>query len=717
MVLAGQLLLGRGSILRRGIQHFAQVRPKLLGQLGQPQVDEPFLHRLGLLLERGLQGFDLAVDPAVVGFAPGTLFVEAEGIGHRGEEGQLPCLLGQHGAVGIVGDGRGQPVVFVEGPFEEGGQPVVVPLRDGVELVVVATGAAHGQAQQAGAEDLDLLADDLDAVGHEVGQAVAGLVVHHSQETGGDQVVHGFASEDGLAGQVRQLVTGKLFQQEAIVGFAGVERANDVVPETPGVAAVGIAHQVQPVPAPALAVAGGVQQPLDEGLVGGGVGVGQEAPDLLGFRRQPGQVEAGAPDQRQAVGLGREAEALFPEPGGNEGIHRVAQTGWPGRVGQGRHGRFWRLEGPEAAVLLAHQRIGPVLFIPILPARFRGAQGDPADELLQPPVAHGPQAGLHLPFAGRHFPGPDPLDDQAFFRLAGHDSRSRIATLQHGSLAAKVEARLLDALAVTGGTVQQHQGDDLLLSDRRDPGSRGMRVLRRAGDSQRGDPGLEGGQLRWRRRRLFVRRHQSLVDHPVKRALLGTTGSQDGARGAALEKGGFRAQVQSGQSRFGVVAAQAVGPKDGKQVCLKPGRGGRGNLFRNSRGGRLQRHQAGQDQQQDGQAGCRPHGCSGESTTFHAPIPACSDRAHLHFRHDLTSRYRDSAGPLPFRAENAGSCMQYPPGERKVTAGDGCARCGRPPGHGRPGASRDPWGPPGWACGRCWGLPSRRFRGQRARCT
>ena len=104
--------------------------------------------------------------------------------------------------------------MLVEGPFEQGRQPVVVPLRDGVELVVVAAGAAHGQPQQAGAEDLDLLADDLDAVRHEVGQAVAGLVVHHSQETVGDQVVHGFPSEDGVAGKVRQLVAGQLLQQK-----------------------------------------------------------------------------------------------------------------------------------------------------------------------------------------------------------------------------------------------------------------------------------------------------------------------------------------------------------------------------------------------------------------------------------------------------------------------------------------------------------------------
>ena len=371
-------------------------------------------------------------------------------------------------------------------------------------------------------------------------------------------------------------------------------------------AAVGIAHQVQPVPAPALAVAGRIQQPLDEGLVGGGVGVGQEPPNLFGFRRQSGQVEAGAPDQGQAVGLGREAEPFFPEPGGNEGIHRVAQTGWLGRVRQGRHGRFRRLEGPEAAVFVAHQRIGPVFLILIVPVNFRGTQGDPLDELLQPPGTHGPQAGLHLPFAGRHFPGPDPLNDQALVGLAGHDGRTRVSTLQHGSLAAQVQPRLLDALAVTGGAMQQHQGDDLLLGDRWNLGPGGMGVLRSAGNGQRGDPVSEDVHLRRGKRRLFVGRHQPLVDHPVQRTLLGPARNQDATRGAAPGKGGFRAQVQAGQPGFGVVAAQAMGLQDGKQFGLKLW--GRGSRFRSCRDGGIERRQAGGNQQQTGQNGCRPHG-------------------------------------------------------------------------------------------------------------
>ena len=604
-ILAGQLLLGRGSILRWGIQHFAQVRPKLLGQFGQPQVDEPFLHRLGLLLERGLQGFDFAVDLAVVGLAPGLFFMESKWVRRRREEGQQPCLLGQHGAVGIVGNGRRKPVVLVEGPFEQGGQPVVVPLRDGVELVVVAAGAAHGQAQQAGAEDPDLLADDLNAVGHEVGQAVPGLVVHHSQETGGDQVVHGFPGEDGLPGQVCQLVPGQLLQQEAVVGLAGIERANDVVPVAVGVRAVGIAHQVQPVAAPALAVAGRVQQPRNECFVGGRIGVGQEPPNLLGFRRQSGQVKAGSPDQGEAVGFGREAESLFLEPGGNEGIHWVAQPGWIDRAGQGRWGCSWRLEGPEAAVFVAHKRIGPVSLMPIIPIHFQGAQGDPADELLQSPGTHRPQAGLHFSFTGRHFPGPDPLNDQALVGITGHDYRTRSPTLQHGGLAAQVQARLLDALAVTGGAVQQHQRDDVPLADSRKLGLGGTRALRRAGGRQRGDPGPEGGHLRLGRLGLFVRWHQPLVDHAVERTLLGPARSQDAARGAAPEKGSFRAQVESGQPGFGVVAAQAMGLQDGKQVGLKLGGRGRGNLFGSSFLGGCLRRQTGGDQQEGCQAGCQ----------------------------------------------------------------------------------------------------------------
>ena len=98
---------------------------------------------------------------------------------------------------------------------------------------------------------------------------------------------------------VGQLVAGELLADEAVVGLVVVERADDVVAVAPGVGlgvvalvAVGLGEpdEVEPVPAPLLAVAGRVEQAVDQLLVGVGRRVVDEGVDLLGRRRQAGQV-------------------------------------------------------------------------------------------------------------------------------------------------------------------------------------------------------------------------------------------------------------------------------------------------------------------------------------------------------------------------------------------------------------------------------------------
>ena len=67
-------------------------------------------------------------------------------------------------------------------------------------------------------------------------------------------------------------------------------------------------------PAPALAVAGALEEAVDQPLVGSAAVVGEEGVDLLGGRRQAVQVEGGAADQGPAIGLrgGREAGVVEP---------------------------------------------------------------------------------------------------------------------------------------------------------------------------------------------------------------------------------------------------------------------------------------------------------------------------------------------------------------------------------------------------------------------
>ena len=66
--------------------------------------------------------------------------------------------------------------------------------------------------------------------------------------------------------------------------------------------------QVEPVLAPALAVMRAGEQAIDQPLVGVRPVVAEERVDLVGRRRQAGQVERDAADQRDAIGLGRVAD-------------------------------------------------------------------------------------------------------------------------------------------------------------------------------------------------------------------------------------------------------------------------------------------------------------------------------------------------------------------------------------------------------------------------
>ena len=111
-----------------------------------------------------------------------------------------------------------------------------------------------------------------------------------------------------------RLVAGELLEDEAVVRLVGVEGADDVVAVAPGVGprfvelvavGLGVAGEVEPVPAPALAVvrarrAAGRspsrRRPGDLSF--------DERVDLLRRRRQAGQVERDAADELLA-GRGR----------------------------------------------------------------------------------------------------------------------------------------------------------------------------------------------------------------------------------------------------------------------------------------------------------------------------------------------------------------------------------------------------------------------------
>ena len=141
-----------------------------------------------------------------------------------------------------------------------------------------------------------------------------------------------------------QLVAGQLFADDLVERPIGIERPDDIVTITIGQWAVGVGAEIsvgigvsrciQPVLAPALAVAWRGQQAVDEPFVGAGIGIADECGDLLGPGRQAGQVEADAADQGRAIGVGTEGQPLVLERLLDEAIDRGSDAAWS--LGDGR---------------------------------------------------------------------------------------------------------------------------------------------------------------------------------------------------------------------------------------------------------------------------------------------------------------------------------------------------------------------------------------------
>ena len=119
------------------------------------------------------------------------------------------------------------------------------------------------------------------------------------------------------------------------------------------VASVGVADDVEPVPAPALAIPGRGQQAIDDPRERFGRSIGEEGVDLLGRRRQADQVERGPPDQRASVGRRRRVPARVSRgPPARSG--RSASGTTPCRGPPARRTGLDRLKRPEPSLRVGH---------------------------------------------------------------------------------------------------------------------------------------------------------------------------------------------------------------------------------------------------------------------------------------------------------------------------------------------------------------------------
>ena len=210
-------------------------------------------------------------------------------------------------------------------PREDRGEPVVIRLRDGIELVIVATRAVDRQPQKRtarrGDDFVDRVRADQSGLG---GILVADIVVRSGDKKGGADFNRRIVLPDHVARE--------LFAHEAIEWLVVVERFDDVIAERPGVAddlvalkaaAFAEANDIEPVPAPLFAVARRIEQAIDQLLVGGRIGIVDELPDFLGAGRQTGEVVSGASNQCPPIGGGGRGEPVPLEFGEDVPVDRI----------------------------------------------------------------------------------------------------------------------------------------------------------------------------------------------------------------------------------------------------------------------------------------------------------------------------------------------------------------------------------------------------------
>ena len=372
----------------------------------------------GQLGRRQQVGLDLA------GHAPAGGFQQSL---HTG--GPILDLLSEGGNL-LPPGGRVDDRLGEIGAVQHPGQGVVVAGGDGVELVVVAAGAGHRQAQEGLGEHVDLVVDlvgpGLDRVDGSV-EAFA-----QPEKTGADRRF----PVDPVRPQTlfRQQVSGHVLANEAVIGNVLVEGPNDGVAVAPDIGlgvvelvtvGFGKADQVQPMASPALAVVGRGQQAVDHlpvvlrGLIGlvpfDVARRGRQAGQAIGDPAKPTPL-VGGPGRLQPLGL---------QPGEHESVDG---RGDPAAVVHRRQRGI--LDGPERPEPAARFPIdAPAGAGRSRPGRGKGGSRlHPPDQVGDLPIAQ-PAGWRHLELGVLEGNGPD---QQALLRLAGRHRRAAAPPRQHG---------------------------------------------------------------------------------------------------------------------------------------------------------------------------------------------------------------------------------------------------------------------------------------------
>ena len=149
---------------------------------------------------------------------------------------------------------------------EDGGHLVIVFGGDGIELVIVAAGAGNSEAHEGARGDIDLIVDYVIALERKIFLSEGFFT--ESEKASGDDAAITYAG----VGIGRENIAGELLTHEFVVRHVVVEGLDDVIAIAPGMGitmvfiaagGIGVAHDVEPVAAPAFAITGGCQEAVD----------------------------------------------------------------------------------------------------------------------------------------------------------------------------------------------------------------------------------------------------------------------------------------------------------------------------------------------------------------------------------------------------------------------------------------------------------------------
>ena len=247
------------------------------------------------------------------------LHCRAAGLFHFGIHGSelLVQFRNASGEVGFLFIQLRRRVVRAVGAIHSGEdrlQTIIMLLRVRIEFVIVAARALDGGT----GERVERVAHHFIAINVARDAAVdLGFrnfnVPDEIPRAGGNEAKPKYAV--GRAGEKR--IAGNLFLHKPCVRFVFVERTNNVIAIRPGVgpelvlvvpAGVGVLHHIEPVSAPAFAVAWAGEQSIGQrgdGLIAIGFRRRFKRRDLRWRGRQAGEVKGHASDQRAVIRLRR----------------------------------------------------------------------------------------------------------------------------------------------------------------------------------------------------------------------------------------------------------------------------------------------------------------------------------------------------------------------------------------------------------------------------